>query len=145
MSYTDKKYGMFRKLASSLLDLTAAAVDGDAFVFLSKMKIVRLAVTVTTATVSNVTIVVTFKKYLKPGDSTNAVTIGTIKIPTAATVGQTYYKDVAGVDLHAGEELITEVTTAAGGGGAAGAGLPTFEAEYLPESPANQSNMVASA
>jgi hypothetical protein len=143
--YTQEFIGVAINDAAALLDLTAAAVDGDARVFLSKVKVNRIAVCVTTAVVSTGAVVVAFKKRPTPGSTSGDSTIGSISIPAGTAVGKVYYKDISPAVLNAGDELVFQVTTAAAGGGAAGAGLPLFEGEFVGEMAANQSDMVASA
>lgn len=127
------------------VDLTAAAVHGKTLLPQDKMLINRIQMHVTTATVSTGNIVVAFKKYLAPGVSAGAVTLGSITIPTAIAAGKVYYKDISSVGLEPGQEIVVEVTTAAAGGGAAGAAVFALVGEEDPEVPANMSNMVASA
>lgn len=123
--------------------LTSAAVVAR-WVAHRNLVVKRLAFAIQTATVSNANIVITFKKRPIIGSASGESTIGTLSIPTTIAAGKTYYKDVSGTILKAGEEVVAEVTTQAGGGGAAGAGSAFLDCEDDPETAANQTNMVAS-
>jgi hypothetical protein len=146
--YVDKSFAVQIKKAANKatsVDLTSAAVADLSYVIGSQVTVKRLMLVISTATVSSGNIVVAFKQYPTVGSSASAVTIGSLTIPTAIAAGKVYYKDIQGVVMGQGEELVCEVTTAAAGGGAAGVGYFMVEFERDPEYVGNQSDMVASA
>lgn len=143
--YTEKLFGVMPLGTPAAVDLTSAAVHSFSHIFLSQVKLKRIALCVTTATVSSGNIVVTFRKRPTPGSSSGQSTVGTITIPTGIAAGKVYYKDVSPVVFAPGDQLIAEVTTAAAGGGAAGAAAHGFEGEDDPEYAGNQTDMVESA
>jgi hypothetical protein len=110
----------------------------------------RISFLVTTATTSgSVAGQVAFFRHPTYASTASSVALGTLTIPTAATVGQVYYKDVykstASLTLNAGEELtIYHLTQSVDSGTAAGAGYVGFEWEPAPDSDADQTNMVKS-
>lgn len=141
--YTEKLKVAFDSTTPVSLASTAVV---KRYASIRPMVVRKIAVAVTTATVSTGNIVVTVSKYHTIGASTSAVVLGTIAIPGGVAVGKVYYKDLAAIQkLVVGDELIFEVTTAAAGGGAAGAGVCMFDADDSPETSANNSDMVASA
>lgn len=148
LGYCDKNFAVFMKKAANKatsVDLTSAAVADVSYVFGCQAKVKRIGFIVTTATVSTGSIVMAFKQYPVAGSSSNAVTIGSLTIPTGVAAGAVYYKDLSGTVMVPGDELVCQVTTAAAGGGAAGVGYYFFELERDPEYASNQSDMVASA
>jgi hypothetical protein len=97
---------------------------------------------VTTTISSSVSVVASFKYYPVIGSSSNAVTIGTLTIPTGVTAGTIYYKDINEYIAVPGGEIVLDVGTAAT---SAGNGIPGMLCNLDPEYVSNQSNMVASA
>lgn len=133
-------------LAGTAEDLTGAAVR--ATYNCSRAVIVRkIMFNVKTAVVSTGSVVVTVKKYILPGNSAGASTLGTITIPAGTAAGVVVYKQLSdsAAKLAVGDQLVFEVTTAAAGGGAAGDGYSMFELDDVPEVSANNSKMLASA
>lgn len=143
--YDTKSPFLLQQGSHAAVDLTSAAVQSFSHVAYQNCRVTRLLCKVTTATVSNVSIVVTFRRRPVYGSSSTQSSLGTITIPTAIAVDKIYYKDITPVNCAIGDQLVVEVTTAAGGGGAAGAALCNVEADLDPEVPGNQTNMVASA
>lgn len=108
--------------------------------------ITRIYFTVTTAIVATSTAPeVAIKKYVKIGDSSGAVTVGTITIPNGTAAGTVMYKDVTPVEFAPGNSIVAEHTVQCVGGSVAGAGWYSFEIQDSPETPANTSAMLASA
>lgn len=147
MSYVLEQLGgaCYAHVAADLDDLTGAAVHTTSFGVTSQMKVKRIMCMITTAVVSNVTVVVAFKRYPTYGSSASATTIGSISIPTGTAAGKVVYKDVTPLQCNPGDQIVCEVTTAAGGGGAAGNAFYSIEYAAMPEAAANQSDMIASA
>lgn len=127
------------------VDLTSAAVQSFAWSLQMNARVFRIQAKVTTATVSNVSIVLTFRRRPTFASASGQSTLGTITIPTAIAANKVYYKDITPVNCDVGDQIVVEVTTAAAGGGAAGQAVCDYIADYDPESVANFSNFVASA
>lgn len=151
MSY-DREYlgaALVPKSNASLtgLNLAAAAAQWCGYAVMTPVNIRRLLFIVSVQTLSGlVAPVVEAKRRPTFGSASGAVSLGTLTIPTASTVGQVFYKDIAYVRLNAGEELSLEIKTqATDSGTAAGVGFFGFVAEMAPEYAGDQSNMVASA
>jgi hypothetical protein len=143
--YLDKIGGLCPIGTLGAAVMTGTGVLAHRYVALMPIKVKRIMLKITAATVSSGNIVVAVKKRPTIGSASGEVAIGTITIPTAVAANAIYYKDVTGVVCAQGDEICFDVTTAAAGGGAAGTALPMIEAEEDPEVPANNSNMVASA
>lgn len=125
-------------------DLSAT---GDAAVIwdiLRPMTIVRIGALVSTAVVSTGGVVIPFDRRILTGSDTGRVDagIGTITIPAGTAAGKVVYKDITPVDVNVGDQIVPEVTTAATSSGAA---RYFFEGRDRHETPANQSDMIASA
>ena len=146
MSYSEKVQGLRGILTAQKEDLTTVADLLTSYVTCSRVQLRRLALLITTAIVSPTSsCVVTVSKRPTVGSDTGRTTIATITIPTGVAAGKVYYKDVDDIVLDPGNELMFAVTTACAGAGAAGKAVSLFECYDQPETPANQSNMVASA
>lgn len=105
--------------------------------------VARIEVLVSTVMVSTTPIVITVKRRPTYGTATGEVTISTLSIPATQAVGGVIYKDLAGtVNLAPGEGLSFAVTTVATTSGKVLVGFVGLED---PETPANQSKMIASA
>lgn len=126
-------------------DLTGAAVHSTTFVCRRKCELKRLLALISTAIVSTGAVVVAFKKYIVYGDSTGAVTCGTLSLPAGTAKDKVYYKEIEPVTFEVGDQLIMEVTTAAAGGGAAGGAIYLFDEYDSPDQPTENSKMVASS
>jgi len=99
-----------------------------------QVEIRRVAVVVTTAINSTGAVVITVRN--RPVCASNAVqpAITTLTIPSSATAGQVYYKDINQAVVVPGGSLFFDVTTAATTGGAAICG---YIAQEDPEQPSN--------
>ena len=129
------------------LNLAAAQALYQGYAVLQPIALNRISFIVTTAvTTGSIAGQVGFVRYPTYGSTTNSVAIGTLTIPTAASVGQVYYKDVSYVKLNAGEELAVWIARqGTDGGTAAGAGFVGFSFELAPDADGNQTNEVKSA
>jgi len=103
--------------------LTSAAVIAEHACVSGQVEIRRVAIAISTATVSTGNIVVTVRNRPTLGSATNQTTVTTMTIPSGVAAGQVYYKDVNQSVVQPGGSLAFEVTTAAAGGSSAGAGL----------------------
>ena len=126
------------------IDLTSAAVQSFSWVLGMDARVFRIQAKVTTATVSNVSIVLNFRRRPTFGSATGQSSLGTLTIPTAIAVNKVYYKEITPVNCVAGDQIVVEVTTAAGGGGAAGKALCDLLIDTDPEVALNESGFVAS-
>jgi len=125
----------------------AVTSTGDLIVYNigEAIELSRIAVLVTTATVSSGNIVVTVYQRPTYGSTSGQVTIGTLTIPTATTAGSIYYKPVESVRLLPGQQLAFNCSTAAAGGSNAGAVISMFKAFMTTEDPRNVAAMTLSA
>lgn len=128
-------------------NLAAATGTYGQYLVMKSIYVTRLEFMVSAAvTAGTGAPVVTFYRRPTMGSDSGRVAIGTITVPNSASVGQVIYKDVTPVLLSPGEEIsMARTTQATDGGTAAGQGYYGFVAELKPESPANCTNMVASA
>jgi len=125
--------------------LSGAAVIAEHACIGNQVEIRRVAIAISTATVSSGNIVVTVRNRPTVGSASGQSTLATLTIPTGVAAGKVYYKDVNQSIIVPGGSIAFEVTTAAAGGGAAGAGVCGFIAQEDPEYAPNLSSMVASA
>lgn len=138
------KHGIIQGPMGSAQSLTSAAVVAR-FAPTERVQLQRIQFSVSTATVSSASIVITVKKYITPNSASGAVTLGTLTIPTGVAAGKVYYKDIDPQAIKVGEEIVFEVTTQAAGGGAAGAGFSLPVCIEFPESELENTDMVESA
>lgn len=143
--YTDKigsfvQFGTFPPSGGT--SVAATGVLAARQIASRQMVIKRIALGVLTVMNSTGAIVVDCRIRPTPGSATGELVVGTISIPTTGAVGQTFYKDVAGVVCQPGWEVNFNVTTAATTSGAV---IQIIEGEYDPEAPLNQTNFIASA
>lgn len=126
------------------LNLAASTGNYAGYAIHQPIALNRVTFLVTTAVTSgSVAGAVSFKRFPTFASTTGSVSIGTMTIPTAASVGQVYYKDLAYTKLNAGEELmIQKAVQAVDAGTAAGAGYVGFLFDPAPDSVGNQTNMV---
>lgn len=125
--------------------LTSAAVIAEHACIGNQVEIRRIAIAISTATVSTGNIVVTVRNRPTVGSATGQSTLATLTIPTGVAAGKVYYKDVNQSVVVPGGSIAFEVTTAAAGGSAAGAGVCGYIAQEDPEYAPNLSSMVVSA
>ena len=125
--------------------LGSTAVISEHVCIGNQVEIRRVAIAISTATVSTGNIVVTVRNRPTVGSATGQSTLATLTIPTGVAAGKVYYKDVNQAIIVPGGSIAFEVTTAAAGGSAAGAGVCGFIAQEDPEYAPNLSSMVASA
>lgn len=87
---------------------------------------------------------VSFKKRPTPGSSSGQTTVGVLTIPDGTAVGKTVYKNVTPVAFSVGQSMQVSWTVGTGGT-VAGQGNADLLADFSPEQPGNNSNMIASA
>lgn len=124
--------------------LTASAAVYGGYLVGKRFEITRILFYVTTDTAGTVPAQVEFNKRPTYNSAAGEILIGTLTIPSGAVAGSVIYKDVPPVALEVGDELSFEHTVAASGGVPAGAGFYGFVADLLPQTPANEANMIKS-
>lgn len=88
---------------------------------------------------------VNFTKYTLPSAGGTSTTVGQLAIPDAKVAGTVLYKDLtAGVTFAIGD-VMQVAWTLGTGGSVAGEVVVSWDCEYDPEVPGNNSDMVASA
>lgn len=142
-------YSKFIPLGSGVLAadvVTSTGVHGE-YIAMQPCRVKRIMAYVSTLIATNlVACIVTVRKRPTPNASGSQSTIGTLTIPDTTAVGKVLYKDVTPVYLAVGESVCFDVTTAGTDGSSAAGGLQySFLADDHPDTPANESNMVASA
>lgn len=125
-------------------DLTATGDVATTFKIAEPIRVVEVGVLVTEATYSATAVVVAFDKRVTIGSDTNRVDAGleTVTVPVSTAAGK-YVYSTCKVDLSVGDEIVPEITTAAGG--AAGAGHFIVKFFNRNETMANQDDAVLSA
>jgi hypothetical protein len=132
--YDRKRFGVEGLGAGTALVTTATATAAKSYLFLSSMRVNRIAALITTL-VANDTVEAKIKAFRRPtpGSDTGAVEIGVMTIPDGEAVGNVIMEDVDTL-MNPGEELVFKVTTAGtDSSAAAGAFLGSFEAEDEPQ------------
>ena len=151
--YTMWSHGLQATTTGSTTPLNLAATSAVyvSYANMVPIQLNRAYFLVTTAvTAGSVAGQVAFVRYPTYGSTAASVALGTLTIPSAASVGQVYYKDIfsstANQTVNAGESLnIWIARQAVDSGTAAGAGYVGFSFEPDPDSVGNQTNMVVSA
>lgn len=125
------------------VNLIATAAQYCGYAVLKPLTVNRLAFFCVTATVAP-TVAPLLSVTSRPtyGSATNAVTIGSMTIPTGVTAGSVIYKDIKNnVVIPAGYELSLNVVSAGTGSGSAGTGWFFFEYSMAVDADMNQSKM----
>lgn len=133
--YDSKQVGFVPDTGTAGFDLAAAAVVSPKFNAVRHVALRRVGIKVVAAITSSGAIVVTIRKRPTPHSSSGQSSLGTITIPAAATLGDSYYLELDEDQntLKPGEQVALEVTTAAAGGGAAGKAVAWIDAEDNPQ------------
>jgi hypothetical protein len=156
MSYVfNGGYGMFFK-PLALLNAATVVVDGEIDIGASSgthgellcfkaCRVTRVMFLLTSEQAGGTSVAptVVFKKHPTPLSATGATTIGTLTIPDATAVGKCVYKDITPVSFTPGDTI--EISWTIGTGTPTGIGMWGLIAEESPETPANVSDMIASA
>lgn len=143
--YTEEQLSMsLLKVGAGASDnLAVADVASYSYAVMEQCCVRRLYAMISVAVVSGGTdAVIEFKRRPTFGSAVGEVSLGTLTIPDASAVSDVIYKDISPVSLVPGDELVFEVTTAAGTSGEA---LYGVRADLDPEDANNQSNLVESA
>lgn len=133
--YDKKQVGFYADTGTAGFSLASAAVVGPKHNATRHCAVKRVGVKVVAAIVSSGAIVINVRKRPIPHSSSGQSSLGTITIPAAAAVGDSYYLelDEDQATFRPGEQLALEVTTAAAGMGAAGNGQAWIDAEDNPK------------
>lgn len=107
------------------------------------VKQLQFILTLEAASGTSVAPTVVYKKYLIPGSSSGAVTLGTLTVPTGTAIGKTVYKNITPVKMVVGQSI--QITWTVGTGTPTGMGEAELVAEADEEVPGNNSSMIASA
>ncbi len=86
---------------------------------------------------------VVFKKHPTPLSSSGSSTLATLTIPDTTAIGKTVYKVITPASMAVGDSI--EISWTVGTGTPTGMGLYSWICEEEPETPANNSDMIASA
>lgn len=128
------------------IDIGAANATHGEFVCVQPCVIREAKFTVTLENVVGTTTApyVVLTKYTTPGAGGTATVIGTVTVPTGATIGKSYYKSDLGVACAVGD--VVQIKHVVGtGGSVAGMGNIDWKCEISPEVVGNNSDMVASS
>ena len=127
------------------VDIGASSGTHGEIVFMRQCRVKRCMFVATSEAVSGTTTppTVVFKKRPTPLSSSGQSTICTLTIPSGQAVGKPVYKDFSPVSMEPGQSI--EISWTVGVGTPTGIGMWHIEVEDDPETPANQSNMTASA
>jgi len=128
-------------LAAGEIDLASTGVV-QYFVLSDSAKVTRCIAMVSTALVSTGAVVLSFYQRPTHGSTSGEVLIATLTVPAATAVGSSLYKDVAGVTVQAGQEVVVKVVTAATTSGKC---ILNFVGDEAPEIAANLSKLTLSA
>jgi len=124
-------------------DLSATGVHTYSYAVMEQCCVRRLMAYITTLVDSGGTdAIITFKRRPTFGSAAGEVSLGTLTVPDATVVSDVVFKDISPVTLEPGDQLIFEVTTAAG---TAGGSLYGVRADLDPEDARSQSQMITSA
>lgn len=140
MAYEIKPPVVLQVGAGAATSLTSTGVAAYTFVAMNNIRVTRLVLKVTTATVSSGSIVVTYRRRPAYGSASGQSSLGTISVPTAIAADKVYYNNITPVVLNAGDQICFDVTTAAAGGSAAGIALFAVEYDLNPEDARNLSS-----
>lgn len=86
---------------------------------------------------------VVFKKHPTPLSATGQSTLATLTIPDATAIGKVVYKQITPASMSVGDSI--EISWTVGTGTPTGMGFPFWLCEDMEETPANTSDMIASA
>lgn len=127
------------------IDIGASSSSAGEYLCVRQCKVKQFQFTLTgeVAGGTSVAPTVVFKKRPTPKSSSGASTLCTLTIPDATGVGKTVYKAISAVSMAVGDSI--EISWTIGTGTPTGMGHASFICEDDPESPANNSDMVASA
>lgn len=127
------------------MDIGASSADHGELICVRQCKVVQVAFTLTSELAGGTSVApqVLFKKRPTPLSATSESTVGTLTIPDATAVGKTVYKNVTPVVFAVGDSM--ELSHVIGTGTPTGIGVYSFICEEDIETPANNSDMIASA
>lgn len=128
------------------INVAAANATHGEFICTVPCTVRSLKATIVLATVNTSTNpVITFTKYTLPGAGGTSTTVGTLSLPDAKAAGTVVYKDSITPVTFAVGDVIQVKHTLGTGGSVAGEAVVSWDCEFDPEVPGNNSDMVASA
>jgi len=127
-----------------VIDIGASSTDAGELSCVKPCKVKQLQFHVTDEVVAGTTTAptVVFTRRPTPNSATGEVVVGTLTIPSGTAVGKVLYKDVD-VSFDTGDVL--EISHTIGVGSPTGQGIAQAICEDNAETPANMSDMIASA
>lgn len=132
----------FGTLAGSSMASTGIPSSSNSYVAVQNCRVTRIAFYVSIVMNSSTDIVLQIIQSTVLGSVSTQTTVGTLTIPKTQAINKIIYKDITPVNLNIGDQLLMNVTTAAT---SSGSGFFFVEADYDPETPLNQTKMIASA
>ena len=143
--YTQEQMGQSVISSTTSASLTPGQLSAAAGVYAKwlvtkPLTLKRAYVIITTnTTCESASAVIAVKKNLQYAVTTAQVTVCTLTIPTAATIGQVYANAFAPVNYYAGQEISFDLkTSGTSTATAAGAYFVAFDYELQPEVPTNE-------
>lgn len=128
------------------MDIGASSADHGELVCVRRCRVVQIQFTLTGELAGGTSAApqVVFTKRPTPLSSSGESVVGTLTIPDATAVGKTVYKKLSSpVSFAVGDSM--EISHVIGTGTPTGQGHYSFICEEDPETPANESDMIASA
>ncbi len=126
------------------MDVGAASADHGEMICVKACTVKRIMFIVVGEAIAGATPpTVVFKKRPTPLSATGETAIGTLTLPAATAIGKVVYKDIDPVQLAVGDSV--EIAHTVGVTGPTGIGFWGMEMNDCPDTPANNTDMVASA
>lgn len=143
MAYNEKFGHLVPSSAPGAFVLTSTGVATPAYAVMVPCRISRIMATVTVLTSGTTAASLQFIYRPTYGSSSNQVTLGTLTIPTGASPGACYYKEISpSTEMKPGGQLVYNVSAAIASAGTVVAGQEVTDS---PEVPGDISVMVASS
>lgn len=127
------------------VDIGASSADHGELLCVRPCRVVACMFTLTSELAGGTSVAprVVFTKRPTPLSSSGEAVVGTVICPDATAVGKTVYKTVTPVSFAVGDSM--EISHVIGTGTPTGQGVYSFICEEDNETPANNSDMIASA
>lgn len=142
--YVNKEQHLIMFGAGAELDLASTGVAGHSWYCISGCQASRLVAVVSTVLSSSAPAQITYRLRPIPGSASGQSSIGVLGVGSSSgvgSVGQAFYKDINPVAVHAGSQVVTDVTVAATSSGKC---VPGFEVIDGPQNALAESKMVLS-
>lgn len=127
------------------MDIGASSADHGELLCVKSCRVVQLRFTLTSEVAGGTSVAprAIFTKRPTPFSATGEAVVGTVIVPDATAVGKTVYLNVTPVNFAVGDTM--ELSHVIGTGTPTGQGVYSFVCVEDPETPANNSDMIASA